>query len=267
MSFQEQTQARVTSTAPMVLAENIWKSYGQLDVLKGLSLEVARGEVVCLIGPSGSGKTTFLRCINHLERLTSGRLLVDGELIGYRDDGAGKLRELREKDAARQRAEMAMVFQQFNLFPHRTVLENVIEAPIRVKHENRTEVHKLAHINLERVGLAGKEASYPDQLSGGQQQRVAIARALTMRPKLILFDEPTSALDPELVGEVLDAIRGLASDGMTMVIVTHEMGFAREVADRVVFIDEGVVVEQGIPRELITNPQRERTRVFLSKVL
>jgi len=267
MSFQEQTQARVTSTAPMVLAENIWKSYGQLDVLKGLSLEVARGEVVCLIGPSGSGKTTFLRCINHLERVTSGRLLVDGELIGYRDAGAGKLRELREKDAARQRAEMAMVFQQFNLFPHRTVLENVIEAPIRVKHENRTEVHKLAHINLERVGLAGKEASYPDQLSGGQQQRVAIARALTMRPKLILFDEPTSALDPELVGEVLDAIRGLASDGMTMVIVTHEMGFAREVADRVVFIDEGVVVEQGIPRELITNPQRERTRVFLSKVL
>src|SRR5665647_3936933 len=204
MSFQEQTQARVTSTAPMVLAENIWKSYGQLDVLKGLSLEVARGEVVCLIAPSGSGKTTFLRCINHLERVTSGRLLVDGELIGYRDAGAGKLRELREKDAARQRAEMAMVFQQFNLFPHRTVLENVIEAPIRVKHENRTEVHKLAHINLERVGLAGKEASYPDQLSGGQQQRVAIARALTMRPKLILFDEPTSALDPELVGEVLD---------------------------------------------------------------
>jgi polar amino acid transport system ATP-binding protein len=251
----------------MVLAEAIWKSFGQTDVLKGISLEVARGEVVCLIGPSGSGKTTFLRCINHLERVSSGRLLVDGELIGYRDNGSGRLLELREKDAARQRAEMAMVFQQFNLFPHRTVLENLVEAPILVKNEPRGEAYELARVNLARVGLAEKESAYPDQLSGGQQQRVAIARALTMRPKLMLFDEPTSALDPELVGEVLDAIRGLANDGMTMVIVTHEMGFAREVADRVVFMDGGVVVEQGSPQEVISNPRHERTKAFLSKVL
>ena len=267
MSTVYEPKADSGSSTPMVLAEGIWKSFGQLDVLKGISLEVARGEVVCLIGPSGSGKTTFLRCINHLEQVSSGRLLVDGELIGYRDNGSGKLLELREKDAARQRAEMAMVFQQFNLFPHRTVLENVIEAPILVKRENRSDAIKLARINLERVGLADKESSYPDQLSGGQQQRVAIARALTMRPKLILFDEPTSALDPELVGEVLDAIRDLASDGMTMVIVTHEIGFAREVADRVVFMDAGVVVEEGTPHDLVTNPQHERTKSFLSKVL
>lgn len=252
---------------PMVLAENIWKSFGQFEVLKGISLEVARGEVVCLIGPSGSGKTTFLRCINHLERVSSGRLLVDGELIGYRDNGSGRLLELREKDAARQRAEMAMVFQQFNLFPHRTVIENLVEAPILVKNEGRSEAYELARVNLARVGLAEKESAYPDQLSGGQQQRVAIARALTMRPKLMLFDEPTSALDPELVGEVLDAIRGLANDGMTMVIVTHEMGFAREVADRVVFMDGGVVIEQGVPHDIITKPQHERTKAFLSKVL
>jgi len=253
--------------APMVYAEDIWKSFGALDVLKGISMEVKRGEVVCLIGPSGSGKTTFLRCINHLEKVSSGRLLVDGELIGYRDNGSGRLLELRERAAARQRAEMAMVFQQFNLFPHRTVLENLIEGPILVKREARSEVMALARHNLERVGLAGKQAVYPDQLSGGQQQRVAIARALTMRPKLMLFDEPTSALDPELVGEVLDSIRDLANEGMTMVIVTHEIGFAREVADRIVFMDQGVVVEEGHPHQLTSNPQHERTKAFLSKVL
>jgi polar amino acid transport system ATP-binding protein len=251
----------------MVRAVNISKSFGDLEVLKSVSMEIARGEVVCIIGPSGSGKTTFLRCINHLEQVSSGRIIVDGELIGYRDNGAGRLLELREKDAARQRAEMAMVFQQFNLFPHRTVLENLVEAPILVKRESRDQVYMLARQNLARVGLANKESAYPDQLSGGQQQRVAIARALTMRPKLMLFDEPTSALDPELVGEVLDAIRGLADDGMTMIIVTHEIGFAREVADRLVFMDGGRVVEEGVPHELIANPQQERTRAFLSKVL
>jgi polar amino acid transport system ATP-binding protein len=251
----------------MVRAHNVSKSFGDVEVLKGVSMEIARGEVVCIIGPSGSGKTTFLRCINHLEQVSSGRIIVDGELIGYRDDGAGRLLELRQRDAARQRAEMAMVFQQFNLFPHRTVIENLVEAPILVKRESRDQVYMLARENLARVGLANKESAYPDQLSGGQQQRVAIARALTMRPKLMLFDEPTSALDPELVGEVLDAIRGLADDGMTMVIVTHEIGFAREVADRLVFMDGGVVVEEGVPRDLIADPQQERTRAFLSKVL
>lgn len=251
----------------MVRADDVSKSFGELDVLKGVSLEVARREVVCIIGPSGSGKTTFLRCINHLETVSAGRILVDGELIGYRDNGSGKLLELNEKDTARQRAEMAMVFQQFNLFPHRTVFENLIEAPLLVKKEPRDEVYALARENLARVGLADKEHTYPDQLSGGQQQRVAIARALTMRPKLMLFDEPTSALDPELVGEVLDAIRTLADDGMTMVIVTHEIGFAREVADRLVFMDGGLIIEEGPPRELIAHPQHERTKTFLSKVL
>ena len=252
---------------PMIQAENVWESFGRLNVLKGISLEVARKEVVCLIGPSGSGKTTFLRCINHLEKISLGRILVDGELIGYRDNGEGRLLELRQRDASRQRAEMAMVFQQFNLFPHRTVMENLMEAPVRVKKEPRSEVYELARFNLARVGLTEKESAYPDQLSGGQQQRVAIARALTMRPKLMLFDEPTSALDPELVGEVLDAIRSLANDGMTMVIVTHEMGFAREVADRVALMDGGLVIEQGRPEEVINHPQHERTKAFLSKVL
>ena len=252
---------------PMIQAENVWESFGRLNVLKGISLEVARKEVVCLIGPSGSGKTTFLRCINHLEKISLGRILVDGELIGYRDNGEGRLLELRQRDASRQRAEMAMVFQQFNLFPHRTVMENLMEAPVRVKKEPRSEVYELARFNLARVGRTEKESAYPDQLSGGQQQRVAIARALTMRPKLMLFDEPTSALDPELVGEVLDAIRSLANDGMTMVIVTHEMGFAREVADRVALMDGGLVIEQGRPEEVINHPQHERTKAFLSKVL
>jgi polar amino acid transport system ATP-binding protein len=251
----------------MVRAVNVSKSFGDHRVLAGITMEISRGEIVCIIGPSGSGKTTFLRCINHLEQVSSGRILVDGELIGYRDNGDGRMRELKQKDAARQRAEMAIVFQQFNLFPHRTVIENLVEAPILVKKENQGEVYALARRNLARVGLAEKESAYPDQLSGGQQQRVAIARALTMRPKLMLFDEPTSALDPELVGEVLDAIRSLAEDGMTMVIVTHEIGFAREVADRLVFMDGGGIVEEGIPRELIAHPQQDRTKAFLSKVL
>jgi polar amino acid transport system ATP-binding protein len=251
----------------MVVIEDVWKSFGNVSVLQGVHLTVDRGQIVCLLGPSGSGKTTLLRCVNHLEQVTSGRLFVDGELIGYREDGRGVFRELRERDAARQRVGMAMVFQQFNLFPHRTVLENLIEGPILVKRESRVEAIELARANLARVGLGHKESAYPNQLSGGQQQRVAIARALTMRPKLILFDEPTSALDPELVGEVLDAMRDLAVSGMTMIIVTHEIAFAREVADCIVFMDAGVIVEQGSPEDVIDNPRHERTKAFLSKVL
>jgi polar amino acid transport system ATP-binding protein len=253
-------------SGPAVKAEDVHKRFGRLDVLKGISLEVQPGQVVCLVGPSGSGKTTFLRCINHLERIDAGRLWVDGELVGYRDDG-DKLHELRESDVARKRAQIGMVFQRFNLFPHMTALGNVIEAPVRVKKQPREEAVRRATVLLERVGLSDKLGAYPAQLSGGMQQRVAIARALAMEPKLILFDEPTSALDPELVGEVLDTMRGLAADGMTMVVVTHEMGFAREVGDVLVFMDDGVVVEAGPPRELIANPRHERTKAFLSKVL
>jgi polar amino acid transport system ATP-binding protein len=221
---------------------------------------------MCIVGPSGSGKSTFLRCINHLEKIDAGRLSVDGTLVGYRRQG-DRLHELREKEVAQKRSEIGMVFQRFNLFPHMTALGNVIEAPLRVKREPRNEVLDRARAMLERVGLAAKADAYPSQLSGGQQQRVAIARALAMRPKLMLFDEPTSALDPELVGEVLDVMRGLAEDGMTMVVVTHEMGFAREVGDKLVFMDAGVVVEAGLPRDVLASPQHERTRSFLSKVL
>ena len=253
-------------TAPMVLAEAVHKSFGPLEVLRGIDLTVETGQVMCIVGPSGSGKSTFLRCINHLEKIDSGRLAVDGALVGYRRAG-DRLHELREKEVARKRAEIGMVFQRFNLFPHMTALGNVIEAPVRVKREPRAEVLARARTLLDRVGLAAKADAYPSQLSGGQQQRVAIARALAMRPKLMLFDEPTSALDPELVGEVLDVMRGLAEDGMTMVVVTHEMGFAREVGDALVFMDEGVVVEAGHPRDVLTAPQHERTRSFLSKVL
>jgi polar amino acid transport system ATP-binding protein len=251
---------------PMVDADRVWKSFGKLQVLRGISLRVQPGEVVCLLGPSGSGKTTFLRCINHLEKISAGRLLVDGELVGYREHGS-KLVERSAREIAAQRAQMAMVFQQYNLFPHRTVLDNVIEAPVRVKKEPRAEATERGMAMLSRVGLADKASSYPGQLSGGQQQRVAIARALNMRPKLMLFDEPTSALDPELVGEVLDVMRGLAHEGMTMVVVTHEIGFAREVADRVVLMDGGVVVESGPPQQVLVDPQHERTRSFLAKVL
>jgi len=253
-------------TEPMVRAEAVHKRFGRLEVLKGIDLEVNRGEVMCMLGPSGSGKSTFLRCINHLEKINAGRLSVDGELVGYREAG-GKLYELRENEVARKRAEIGMVFQHFNLFPHMTALENVTLAPIRVKGVPRGDARNRGQQLLQRVGLGDKLGTYPVALSGGQQQRVAIARALAMEPKLMLFDEPTSALDPELVGDVLDAMRQLAREGMTMIVVTHEMGFAREVADQVVFMDEGVVVESGPPSAVLGSPRHERTRAFLSKVL
>jgi polar amino acid transport system ATP-binding protein len=250
----------------MVKAEAVHKSFGRLEVLRGITLELKTGDVMCMLGPSGSGKSTFLRCINHLEKINAGRLYVDGELVGYRQDG-DKLYELRESEVAKARAEIGMVFQRFNLFPHMNALQNVIEAPTRVKGVKREIAVQKARELLDRVGLADKIDAYPAQLSGGQQQRVAIARALAMEPKLMLFDEPTSALDPELVGDVLDAMRQLARDGMTMVVVTHEIGFAREVGDCLVFMDEGVVVETGHPREVLANPREERTKAFLSKVL
>ncbi len=250
----------------MVKAEEVHKSFGRLEVLRGIDLEVAPKEVMCIIGPSGSGKSTFLRCINHLEKIDCGRLSVDGELVGYKERG-DKLYELPDAEVVKKRSEIGMVFQRFNLFPHMTALENVIEAPMRVKKESREVAVERARKLLERVGLADKVNVYPNQLSGGQQQRVAIARALAMQPKLMLFDEPTSALDPELVGDVLDVMRGLANDGMTMIVVTHEMGFAREVGDSLVFMDEGVIVEAGKPRDMLANPKQERTRSFLSKVL
>ena len=250
----------------MVEARGVCKSFGRVQVLKGITLTVARGEVMVIIGPSGSGKSTFLRCINHLENVDAGQLFVDGELVGY-DRRGDKLYELREREVARKRAEIGMVFQRFNLFPHMTVMGNVIEAPMRVKGMSRATAAGPASQLIERVGLAGRERAYPRQLSGGQQQRVAIARALAMEPKLMLFDEPTSALDPELVGEVLDVMRDLAKSGMTMVVVTHEIGFAREAGDKLVFMDDGFIVEAGEPREMLANPQHERTRSFLSKVL
>jgi polar amino acid transport system ATP-binding protein len=250
----------------MVLADRVSKSFGRNEVLKSISLEVKRGEVMCLVGPSGSGKSTFLRCINHLEVLSAGRLSVDGELIGFRE-AHGKLYEMHPKEAAKQRRDIGMVFQKFNLFPHMTALENVMEAPLQVKGEPKARVRERALELLARVGLADRADYYPAHLSGGQQQRVAIARALAMEPKLMLFDEPTSALDPELVGEVLDVMKELARSGMTMIVVTHEMGFAREVADSLVFMDGGVVVESGDPKEVLSNPQHQRTQAFLSKVL
>jgi polar amino acid transport system ATP-binding protein len=250
----------------MVRAEEVHKRFGRLEVLKGISLEVQPREVMCLLGPSGSGKSTFLRCINHLEDISSGRLYVDGELVGYRQRG-DKLHELHDAEIARKRAEIGMVFQRFNLFPHMTALENIIEAPVLLKRKAKREARADAAALLDMVGLGDRWDSYPAQLSGGQQQRVAIARALAMDPKLMLFDEPTSALDPELVGDVLDVMRRLAHEGMTMIVVTHEIGFAREVGDTVVFMDDGVVVETGAPREVFANPRHERTRAFLSKVL
>jgi polar amino acid transport system ATP-binding protein len=250
----------------MVRSEQVCKRFGALEVLKGISLTVKRSEVMCLVGPSGSGKSTFLRCINHLELISAGRLWVDGELVGYVERG-NKLHEMPAKAAARQRRDIGMVFQRFNLFPHLTALENIVEAPMRVKGLAKSAARKRGQELLAQVGLSDKAKAYPAQLSGGQQQRVAIARALAMDPKLMLFDEPTSALDPELVGEVLDVMRQLARDGMTMIVVTHEMGFAREVADSLVFMDAGVVVESGEPRAVLSNPQHERTKAFLSKVL
>ena len=254
------------ATIPMVKAEAISKSFGSNEVLKSISLEVSRGEVLCLVGPSGSGKSTFLRCINHLETINAGRLWVDGELVGYRQSG-DKIYEMHPKEAAKQRRNIGMVFQRFNLFPHLTALQNVMLAPELLKKGTKASLQTRAMDLLARVGLAERHDYYPAHLSGGQQQRVAIARALAMDPKLMLFDEPTSALDPELVGEVLDVMKGLAESGMTMIVVTHEMGFAREVADKLVFMDGGVVVESGDPTEVLTNPQRERTKAFLSKVL
>ncbi|WP_277613950.1 amino acid ABC transporter ATP-binding protein [Cryobacterium tagatosivorans] len=253
-------------TTPMVKAENVHKSFGHVEVLKGIDLEVRPGQVFCLLGPSGSGKSTFLRCINHLERIDAGRLSVDGQLVGYRE-GAGKLYELNENEVADQRRDIGMVFQRFNLFAHMTALQNVMLAPVDVRREQKKDARGRALQLLERVGLADQAHKFPSQLSGGQQQRVAIARALAMKPKLMLFDEPTSALDPELVGEVLDVMRDLADSGMTMIVVTHEVGFAREVGDHLVFMDAGVVVEQGAPRDVLGNPQHRRTQAFLSKVL
>ncbi|GAA4503281.1 amino acid ABC transporter ATP-binding protein [Actinoallomurus oryzae] len=255
-----------SGSGPMVRAEGVHKFFGRLHVLRGIDLEVEPGEVMCVIGPSGSGKSTFLRCINHLEKIDSGRLWVDGDLVGYRQRGE-KLHEMREREVAAQRRDIGMVFQRFNLFPHMTALENIMEAPVQVRGESKAAVRERAMDLLDRVGLSEKVASYPSQLSGGQQQRVAIARALAMEPKLMLFDEPTSALDPELVGDVLDVMRQLAVDGMTMVVVTHEMGFAREVGDSLVFMDAGAIVEQGRPRDVLTDPQHQRTQDFLSKVL
>ncbi|MBA2950396.1 amino acid ABC transporter ATP-binding protein [Streptomyces himalayensis] len=251
---------------PVVRARGVRKSYGDTEVLSGIDLDVEPGAVACIIGPSGSGKSTFLRCVNHLEKIDAGRLEVDGRLVGYREHG-GRLYELREREVAAQRRDIGMVFQRFNLFPHMTALENIMEAPCRVRREPKAVVRERALALLDRVGLGTRGDAYPAQLSGGQQQRVAIARALAMEPKLMLFDEPTSALDPELVGEVLDVMRDLATSGMTMLVVTHEIGFAREVGDSLVFLDGGTVVESGAPREVLADPSHERTRAFLSKVL
>jgi len=250
----------------LVRAESVHKSFGSNQVLRGINLEVHRGEVLCLLGASGSGKSTLLRCINHLEAVSNGRIWVGDEVIGYRQDG-NRLTELSDTQVARQRRSIGMVFQRFNLFPHMTVLENIIEGPTRVQRIDAGQARQDAIELLDRVGLAGREGSYPRQLSGGQQQRVAIARALAMKPVLMLFDEPTSALDPELVGEVLDVMKDLARSGLTMIVVTHEIGFAKEVADRVAFMAHGQIVELGPPEEVLVNPQHERTRQFLSRVM
>ena len=253
--------------APMVDAQDVYKSFHHNEVLRGVSMRVRKGEVVCIIGPSGSGKTTFLRCINHLEKINKGRIFVDGQPVGYRDTGDGRVVEDSEKNIAAMRAQIGMVFQRFNLFPHLTALQNIMEAPIQVKGATREQAEQRARQLLAKVGLDQKADAFPARLSGGQQQRVAIARALAMDPKLMLFDEATSALDPELVGEVLKVMRQLAEEGMTMVVVTHEMGFAREVADRVIFMDGGVIVEEGKPEQIFGAPRHERTQSFLRKVL
>ncbi len=258
--------AEATSGQPMVRAEQVWKSFGKLDVLKGIDLVVKPRETFVLLGPSGGGKSTLLRCINHLEKIDAGRLYVDGELMGYKERG-DILHEMPQREVAKQRAKIGMVFQRFNLFPHLTAIQNVMESPIMVQRMNRKEAEHEAEKLLTEVGLKEKLDVYPAQLSGGQQQRVAIARALAMKPKLMLFDEPTSALDPELVGEVLDVMKRLAHEGMTMVVVTHEIGFAKEAADGVALIDGGVIVEMGPPEQVLVNPREERTKLFLSKVL
>ena len=254
------------ATDVVVEATDVHKYFGRLHVLKGVSMRVRRREVVVVIGPSGSGKTTFIRCVNHLEKIQAGRIFVNGRLIGYREVN-GKVVEDREKNIARQRQEIGMVFQRFNLFPHKTALENITEAPIQVRGVPRQEANQMGRALLTRVGLAAKADAYPAQLSGGQQQRVAIVRALAMKPALMLFDEPTSALDPEMIGEVLDVMKELAREGMTMIVVTHEMGFAREVADRVVMMDDGQIIEEGTPEECFGTPKQNRTKAFLSKIL
>ena len=251
---------------PIVRAEGVKKWFGTQQVLRGVDLDVFRGEVVVIVGASGSGKTTFIRCINHLEKIEEGRIIVNGHLIGYREKN-GRLYEDREVNIARQRREIGMVFQRFNLFPHLTALGNIIEAPIRVRKTDRTEAIAAGRALLARVGLSNKQDAYPTQLSGGQQQRVAIARALAMKPSLMLFDEPTSALDPEMIGEVLEVMKELAREGMTMVVVTHEMGFAREVAHRVIMMDEGTIIEESSPEKFFTNPQQERTKAFIAKII
>jgi polar amino acid transport system ATP-binding protein len=250
---------------PAVEIDTVYKSFGRLEVLQGVSMTVREGEVACLIGPSGSGKSTLLRCVNHLEKIDAGRISVHGRLVGYHERN-GRLHEMHDRDVARQRRGIGMVFQRFNLFPHKTALENIIEAPTQVLGMSREAAITEAREHLEKVGLSDKESSYPTQLSGGQQQRVAIARALAMRPSLMLFDEPTSALDPELVGDVLAVMRALAEAGMTMIVVTHEMGFARDVGDTVAFMDGGVIVESGDARQVIAEPRHARTQAFLAKV-
>jgi len=252
---------------PVIKAEDVHKRFHSLEVLKGINLSVAGGEVVVILGPSGSGKSTFLRCLNHLEKINGGKIEINGHFIGYRQAPDGRLIEESDWKVARQRAEIGMVFQRFNLFPHMTALENIMEAPIRVRGVPEADARATAEALLERVGLALKRDAYPAQLSGGQQQRVAIARALAMKPALMLFDEPTSALDPEMIGEVLDVMEELAHEGMTMVVVSHEMGFARVAADRVAFMDDGVILEEGEPATLFDSPQNPRTKEFLSKIL
>jgi polar amino acid transport system ATP-binding protein len=256
----------MSADGPIVHADDVVKRFGRLEVLSGVSLDVRPGETVCIIGPSGSGKTTFIRCVNHLEKIDGGRIEVNGKLIGYRERN-GKLVEDSENSIASQRCEIGMVFQRFNLFPHMTAIENIIEAPVRVRKVEKARAIGDAEALLKRVGLADKRDVYPGKLSGGQQQRVAIARALAMKPALMLFDEPTSALDPETIGEVLEVMKELAREGMTMIVVTHEMGFAREAADRVVMMDAGRIIEEGTPEHFFTSPDNERTKQFLSKIL
>jgi polar amino acid transport system ATP-binding protein len=259
-------EAAQAAKATVVRSVGVQKYFGRLHVLKGVDMEVSRGETVCIIGPSGSGKSTFLRCVNHLERIDDGRIEVNGHLIGYREKN-GRLVEDSEKNIARQREEIGMVFQRFNLFPHKTALGNVVEAPIKVRGIDRAHAEDAGRSLLTRVGLADKFDVYPGKLSGGQQQRVAIARALAMNPALMLFDEPTSALDPEVTGEVLEVMESLAREGMTMIVVTHEMGFARIAADRVLMMDDGRIIEEGTPEHFFTEPREERTKQFLSKIL
>lgn len=251
----------------MLDAYNVSKSFGQLEVLKGISLQVLKGEVVVIIGPSGSGKSTFLRCINHLETINDGNVIFDGQPVAFKESNGGQRVPVKGKEIYRLRSQIGMVFQRFNLFPHRTALDNVMEGPVTVLNMSKNTARNLAEELLAKVGLASKANCYPSQLSGGQQQRVAIARALAMKPKLMLFDEPTSALDPELVGEVLAVIKDLAAEGMTMIVVTHEMGFAREVADRVFFMDDGMIVESGAPEQIFTTPKHPRTKDFLGSIL